>query len=95
MTTLIAQDVHAGESRHLDDLDDFLTVVAEPYKALRTTDGNNPVSGEIYVRMCALLKFVEENSFSTPTRSEPLELNAQEYSVVKTAVEDRWDMLHS
>jgi hypothetical protein len=74
---------------------DFLTIVAEPCKALRVTDGISPVSSEIYVRMCSLLKFVQDNSFKTPSRAESLKLNEQEHSIVKTAVENRWDMLHS
>jgi hypothetical protein len=41
------------------------------------------------------LKFVQDNSFKTPSRAESLELNEQEHSIVRTAVENRWDMLHS
>jgi len=44
-----------------EDADEFVTVTADVYKALRLTDSNNPTSGEIFPRMCKLTESLRVN----------------------------------
>jgi hypothetical protein len=77
-----------------EDIDEFLTITAEPYKALRLTDSNNPTSGEIFPRMCKLKDSIRVNEFVT-AEGRTFKLANDEHRTIKKAVEDRWDMLHS
>ena len=77
-----------------EDIDEFLTITAEPYKSLRLTDSNNPTSGEIFPRMCKLKDSIRVNEFVT-AEGRTFKLANDEHRTIKKAVEDRWDMLHS
>ena len=52
------------------DLDEFLTVTAEPFKALRLSDCDNPTSAEIYMRMALMKSSLESKTFVAPDGRE-------------------------
>jgi hypothetical protein len=76
------------------NINEFLTVTANVYKLMRVTDSGVSCSGEVYMRMCALLGDFEHNEFSTD-EGRQFSLDDEEHSAIKAAVQDRWDMMHS
>ena len=76
------------------DVDDFLAVTAEVFKALRLTDCENPTSAEIFMRMAAMKSSLENNTFVAADGRE-FELNDAEHETILKAFESRWEMLHS
>jgi hypothetical protein len=85
-------------SRRSRSLDKFPTVTAEPLKALRLTDCENPTSATIYMRMpVALMKNSLESKTLVAASADgrEFELNDAKHETILKACESRWEMLHS